>query len=351
MSVVVPQSPEKSCATGAAPRHAGAFATPRARRRYWLLLIGIALLGVAFTALYFVWNIPVTVGSEGFWIITRMRAEAVFSILLVAFCQSLATLAFQTVTTNRILTPSIMGFESLYSVIHTSTIFFFGVAGFVAFTGVRAFLIQVAIMVACALALYGWLLRGKLGSLHIMLLIGIIIGTGLGSLSAFMQRMLTPSEFDVLSARMFGTIANARSDVFVAALPLALGAGLALLLISRSLNAIALGRDVAVSLGVNHLRMLLISLTLIAVLVSVSTALVGPMTFFGFLVATLTYQAADTYDHRFLFPMAAVIGYAVLMGGFFVMKNIFSAEGVVSIIIELVGGLTFLVVVLRKGRL
>lgn len=114
MSVVVPQSPEKSCATGAAPRHAGAFATPRARRRYWLLLIGIALLGVAFTALYFVWNIPVAVGSEGFWIITRMRAEAVFSILLVAFCQSLATLAFQTVTTNRILTPSIMGFESLY---------------------------------------------------------------------------------------------------------------------------------------------------------------------------------------------------------------------------------------------
>ncbi|MCW1063257.1 iron chelate uptake ABC transporter family permease subunit, partial [Streptococcus anginosus] len=100
----------------------------------------------AFTALYFVWNIPVAVGSEGFWIITRMRAEAVFSILLVAFCQSLATLAFQTVTTNRILTPSIMGFESLYSVIHTSTIFFFGVAGFVAFTGVRAFLIQVAIM-------------------------------------------------------------------------------------------------------------------------------------------------------------------------------------------------------------
>ena len=92
-------------------------------------------------------------------------------------------------------------------------------------------------------------------------------------------------------------------------------------------------------------------LFLVSVLMAVSTALVGPMTFLGFLVATLAYQAADTYDHRHIFPISVLIGFVVLAGSYFVMKNVFYAEGVVSIIIEMVGGSVFLFVILRKGRL
>ena len=45
-------------------------------------------------------------------------------------------------------------------------------------------------MVAFSMTLYTWLLSGKLANLHVMLLIGMIIGAGLGSLSTFMQRMM-----------------------------------------------------------------------------------------------------------------------------------------------------------------
>ena len=84
---------------------------------------------------------------------------------------------------------------------------------------------------------------------------------------------------------------------------------------------------------------------------SVSTALVGPLTFFGFLVATLSYQAAPTYDHRYIFPMALAIGFLILTSAYFFMYHIFDAQGVVSVIIEMVGGITFLIIVLRKGSL
>ena len=104
-------------------------------------------------------------------------------------------------------------------------------------------------------------------------------------------------------------------------------------------------------LGVDHRRWSVAVLVLVSVLMAVSTALVGPMTFLGFLVATLTYQASDTYDHRYLFPMAVSLALLVLTGSYLLMKHVLGAQGVVSIIIELVGGLTFLVVVLRKGRL
>src|SRR5690606_15956946 len=108
---------------------------------------------------------------------------------------------FQTVTNNRIITPSIMGFESLYRVVQTGAVFLLGISGVVALQGVPQFLLQVALMVGFSLLLYGWLLSGKYGNLQIMLLVGIVIGGGLGSVSTFMQRLLTPSEFDVLTAR------------------------------------------------------------------------------------------------------------------------------------------------------
>src|SRR5699024_12736030 len=60
---------------------------------------------------------------------------------------------------------------------------------------------------------------------------------------------------------------------------------------------------------------------------------------------------ADSYDHRYIFPVAALLGFVVLAGAYFIMKNIFYAQGVVSILIEVIGGTDFLFVILRKGRL
>ena len=244
-----------------------------------------------------------------------------------------------------------MGFESLYVAVQTAAVYFLGVAGVVALQGVAQFGLQVALMVCFSLLLYGWLLSGKYGNLQIMLLIGIIIGGGLGSVSAFMQRLLSPSEFDVLLARLFGSIANADPAYYPLALPLVGIAGVLLVVRSHRLNLVALGRDTTVCLGLNHRRETMIVLLLVSVLMAVSTALVGPMTFFGFLTATLAYQFAGTHDHRYVLPVAALTAFVVLAGAYFVMKNVFYAQGVVSIIIELVGGSIFLFVIVRKGRL
>lgn len=87
------------------------------------------------------------------------------------------------------------------------------------------------------------------------------------------------------------------------------------------------------------------------VLMIISTVMADPMTFLGFLVVTITYQAADTYDHHFVLPMAALIGYVTLASAYFILNRVFYAQGVVSIIIELAGGSIFLYVVLRRGWL
>lgn len=328
-----------------------AFSHPRLHRRWWIIFMGCLITGVLFAVLLLVWKNPVPFGTRGFWLIAQRRAWSLVAIVVVTVCQAMATVAFQTVTANRILTPSIMGFESLYRAIHTSTVFFFGAAGLTAARTTTTFVVQLVLMVGLCLLLYSWLLTGKGASMHAMLLIGVVLGAGLGSVSTFMQRLLTPSEFDVLTARLFGSVNNADPEYYPIAIPLVVCCAVLLFGASRYLNVIGMGRETATNLGVNYKAVSVLILVLVSVLMATSTALVGPMTFFGFLVATLAYQFAGTFDHRFVFPMACAVGFAILTSSYFVMRHIFDAQGVVSILIEAVGGLTFLAVVLRKGRL
>lgn len=329
----------------------GAFPDAASQRRYWIVLAVLVVLAAgAALGLLAIGN-PMPVGSRGFWLIAEMRVTSLVVMAVVAICQAVATITFQTVTNNRIITPSIMGFESLYTVIQTAAVYTLGVAGVVALQGPGQFLAQVAAMVGLSVLLYGWLLRGRYANIQVMLLVGIIMGGGLGAVSTFMQRLLSPSEFDVLSARLFGSVTNASAEYLPFAIPLVIVATTLIWLNARTLNVIGMGRDVCINVGVDHGRQTIYSLVLVSVLMAVSTALVGPMTFFGFLVATLTYQLAGTHDHRRLLPLGALTGFVVLAGAYFVMNHVFYAQGVVSIIIELVGGTVFLVVIMRKGRL
>ena len=329
----------------------GAFADSRAAGRYWLILAILVLLAPAVCYGILAWGNPMPVNSPGFWRIAQLRATSVTVILVVAWCQGLATVAFQTITNNRIITPSIMGFESLYRLIQTSIVFFFGTTGLTSMNSTGQYLMQVGLMVALAALLYGRLLQSERTNIHQTLLLGIVIGTGLGGLSTYMQNLLNPSAFDILSARLIGNVSNADVSQLTVAIPLAVVAGGLLLTMSRTLDVLGLGRDAAIGLGVDHRRNSLVILMLAAVLMAVSTSLVGPMSFLGFLVAMTAYQLSDTHEHRFVLPMAWLVGVVILGGAYFILRHIFYATGSVGIIIEAVGGTFFLIHLLRKGRL
>lgn len=291
---------------------------------------------------------PAPVGSPGFWIIVQTRLASLGTIALVAVSQAVATVMFHTVTANRILTPSILGFDALYVLSQTIFVFVFG-ASSTSMEGIPKILAQSALMIVFATGLYGWLFSGKRANLHFMLLIGVVLGIGFGSISTFLQRMLTPSEFDVLSAKLFGSISKGNTEYLPFA-ALIVGATLVFFWVRRrTYDVVALGRDVSVGLGVRYRREVVTVLVLVAVLVSVSATMVGPMTFYGFLVATLAYQFAKGDSHGRVLPLAIGIGLVTLLGATFVLRHIFAAAGLVTVIIEFIGGLLFLIVLLRKG--
>lgn len=322
---------------------------PTAIGNYWLRLALITAIAVAALIGIITWDNPAEPGTGGFWRIVNNRLFSVAAIVLVAICQGVATVAFHAVTNNRILTPSILGFDALYRVVQTALVFFLG-AGAVAATNTLGHVVaQSLIMIAFATLLYGWLFSGQRASLHVLLLVGVVLGMGFGSLSTFMQRMLTPSEFDVLTARLFATISQANPQYLPIA---AVVVAICCVLLWRNrhvLDVVSLGREIATGLGVRYQRQVMYVLVLVAVLISVSTTLVGPMTFFGFLVAMLTYQIVGSSAHGRTLPMVTAVSVATLLVAYFILRHVFYAQGLVSVIIELVGGLVFLIYLLRKG--
>lgn len=332
-------------------RSTSAFRSKKDARRYWLLLFSLLGVGILAALGLLLYNNPVPVDSPSFIPVVERRIKAVVAMFIVALCHSFATVAFQSVTNNRIITPSLLGYEALYSFIQTATMFFFGASALASFSGTSAFFVQVALMVLMSLILYGWLLTGQYANLHLVLLVGIIIGSGLNSVSGFMRRVLSPSEFDLLQARLIGSVNNAKAEYFPIVIPLVIITILLLYLFSNRLNIISLGKDVATAFGVNYQASIIYTLVLVAILMSITTALIGPLTFFGFLVALLSYQAAPTYDHRYIFPMAFAIGFSILTTAYFLLYHVFDAQTVVSVVIELFGGLIFLIVILRKRSL
>lgn len=334
-------------ATGVA---AAAFPRPVVTR-LWARFAVIGLVAVAAVVGLLAYDIPMDPSRRGFWLAVQLRIETVATIAVVATCQAVATVLFHTATANRILTPSVMGFDALYVVMQTAVLFSLGSATFVAIDGLAGIAVQSLLMIGFATLVYGWLFAGRRGDLHTMLLIGIVLGVAFASLSTVMQRLLTPSEFDLLSARLFGNLSNSEPEYLPWA---ALIIAVVLVGVARGrhrLDVLALGREQATNLGLSYKREVLLMLMVVAVLISISTTMVGPLTFFGFIVATLAYQLAGSSNHRVVLPFAVLLGMVVLLVGYFTLRHVFYAAGMLSVIIEFAGGMAFLVHLLRRGTL
>jgi iron complex transport system permease protein len=278
------------------------------------------------------------------------RAVKVGAMLLVAAAVGLSTLMFQTVTANRILTPSIMGFDALYLLVQTSLAFTLGASAVATAPPVAKFCVEVGLMVLFSMLLYRWLFTGGTGSLHLMLLVGIVLGTLFRGASSLLQRLMDPSEYIILQDLFFASF-NQVEPVLLGVSALVVGAAAVFAWRLRHvLDVLALGRETAVNLGVDHRRTVTWVLVACSVLVAVSTALVGPVTFFGLLVVHLGYQLCRGYSHRWLLPIVALLGALTLIGGQLVLERVFGFDTALSVIIEFAGGLLFLFLLL-KGSL
>jgi iron complex transport system permease protein len=291
-----------------------------------------------------------TLGAKGSWdFIIPFRGRKLLALSLVAYSVAVSTVLFQTVTNNRILTPSIMGFDALYILLQTAIVFFLGVSALTWLNPQAQFAVEILVMVVFSGLLFRWLFLGEERSLTLLVLVGIVFGILFRSLSQFMQRLLDPNAFNVLQDSFFASFATVDTSLLLAASIIVGAVTVIALRLMHTYDVLSLGRAQAINLGVDYKRTVVIILVLVSILVAVSTALVGPITFFGLLVASLAHSLVGSSRHKFVLPAAVLLAITFLVGGQTVLERVFAFDTALSIIIEFLGGIVFIILILRRA--
>lgn len=278
------------------------------------------------------------------------RIPKVAAIILTAISIAFSSMVFQTITNNRILTPSVLGLDSLYIFIQTVVIFLFGAKSIFVVNNNLNFILSVGIMIIFAILLYKLLFKRENNNIFFLLLVGLIFGTLFQSLSSFMQMIINPNEFLIIQDKMFASFNNVNTnDLMLSSIVVILAIAYCYDYI-KILDVLSLGKDEAINLGVDYDKVVKRMLIVIVILVSVSTTLVGPITFLGLLVVNLTKEFLNTYKHKYLLLGSMLISIIALIGGQLIVERVFTLKTPLSVIINFIGGIYFMYLLLKENK-
>lgn len=307
------------------------------------ILAGLAAL---FIVLYLVWGLTPT----GYEYSLYIRVPKVIAIIVAGSATALSCMLFQSVTQNRIITPSIMGLDALYSLTQTVVVFMFGSTSFIFINKPVNFLVTTGLMLLLSMVLFKFVLTGKKHNIFFLLLIGTVTGTLFRTFSSFMQVIIDPNEYDALLTKLQASFNLVNTKILLLVLVIVLIIFVLVYEEIHKLDVISLGRDTSVNLGVDYDKFSKKMLIFVSILVAVSTALVGPITFLGILVINLTHELIKSYKHTELILVCILISIIALIGGQFLIERVFNYNSTISIMINFVGGLYFIILLLREGK-
>ena len=321
----------------------------RAYRKNIIKLIVIALIAIIIVAAFLFIGVKFH-NHKLLRYAMKLRIPKVIAMIITAFAIGAATIIFQSVINNTIVTPCLLGMNALYTLIHTSVVFVLG-SGSILFTNDNlSFLVDLALMGIIATVVYSWLFKMTGHNVLYVLLVGTVLTSFFSSIQSTLTRVMDPNEYDTLLTSLVASFSNINSGIIIfSVIILAL-----IVVIFRKefalLDVITLGKEQAINLGVDYdrcIRRLLLAITLC---IAVATAMVGPISFLGLIIANISRQLLKTYRHTQLIAGAALMGVIALIGGQFIVERVFVYSIPISVFITVAGGIYFLYLILKGSR-
>lgn len=316
------------------------------RRRLKTSMVVLAGLVLLFIGLYqFAF-----VNPKFFAYAMGLRLPRLAVILIAGFAISTAAIVFQTIIRNTIVTPCLLGMNSLYLLIHTAVVFFLGSGSLFAVNPVYAFAADVIVMGFVAGFIYYTIFQKTGGNVLYVLLIGTVLSTFFSSMQNSLTRIMDPNEYDALLNTLTASFTNVNAACIIPGALLLAAIAWWLRKDLAILDVISLGREQAVSLGVDYERTLRRLMVGVALYIAVATALVGPLSFLGLITANVARQLFTTYRHTWLIAGSACVGMLILTAGQFVVEHVMVYAVPVSVFVTIGGGIYFLYLVLTAGK-
>ena len=275
------------------------------------------------------------------------RLARLAAIVIGGVCVAVSSIVFQTIAGNRILTPAVMGYEAVYLLLQSLLILAMGMHSVLLLGPSGNFVVSIALMLAYSWAIHYWLFRDGKNNVYFLLLLGFVLTMVIATFTQFIQLRISPGEFAILQGFSQASFNKAQPAQLLTSALLVGAACVAVLKTLPALDVLALGREQAISLGIDYRRMVQLQLALIAVLVAVSTSLLGPTAFMGIFVANTSYALARTARHRVTLPLGCAIAIAIFLAAQLLVEHVFNYRTTVGILVNLVCGAYFLALMVR----
>lgn len=317
-----------------------------AKRNYKKLIVMFVLF-ILVAAIYMIVGVKFK-NARLFKFSMKIRTPKLIAMMITAYAIGSASIVFQSIINNTIVTPCLLGMDALYTMIHTIIVFIFGSGSILVVNSNYSFLIDLVIMGVTATIIYSYLFKKTKHNVLYVLLIGTVLTSLFSSIQSTMTRIMDPNEYDTLLTTLVASFSNVNSKIMILSIVVLVIVAIVLRKELRILDVLTLGKNQAINLGVDYdasIRKLLLGVTLY---IAVATAMVGPLAFLGLIIANLSRQLLQTYRHTQLICGSVLFGMIILIGGQLIVEKIFVYSIPVSVFITLFGGIYFLYLLLRR---
>ncbi|MFI8874040.1 FecCD family ABC transporter permease [Streptomyces sp. NPDC055243] len=254
----------------------------------------------------------------------------------------------QALTRNPLADPGILGVSAGASFAIVLAVGVLGVGsfhGYVWFAFAGALVASVVVYLLCRL--------GRSGLTPVKLaLAGVAVTSLLSSLTSAIA-LTDPDALDRYRFFSAGSMADQDGATVLRILPfIAVGAALALAC-APALNSLALGDDVAASLGRRLGLVRLQGVAAVTLLTGAAVAVIGPVVFIGLIVPhvarVLAQSAGIGPDHRWLLPLSAVLAPCLLLAADIVGRVVARPTEIqAGVVVAFIGGPFFIAMVRRR---
>jgi iron complex transport system permease protein len=275
-------------------------------------------------------------------VVRELRVPRTLIALMVGVALALAGTVLQGITRNPIADPGILGISQGASVGVVLAIAFAGVhtlSGYVWFAFVGAAIASVAVYAIAA--------RGRGGATPVKLALG---GAAINALLVSVTMGVLTTKAAALDEFRFwqvGSVAGRDAEVVGQIWPFLLVGAVLVISVARGLDALALGEDMAKGLGQNVATVRIVGGVGATVLTGAGVAAAGPIAFIGLAVPHIA-RAVVGSDHRWVLPMAALVGPVMLLVSDVIGRIVFPPGEVPAGVMTALIGVPFLVTLVRR---
>ena len=186
----------------------------RAYRKNIIKLIVIALIAIIIVAAFLFIGVKFH-NHKLLRYAMKLRIPKVIAMIITAFAIGAATIIFQSVINNTIVTPCLLGMNALYTLIHTSVVFVLG-SGSILFTNDNlSFLVDLVLMGIIATVVYSWLFKMTGHNVLYVLLVGTVLTSFFSSIQSTLTRVMDPNEYDTLLTSLVASFSNINSEIII----------------------------------------------------------------------------------------------------------------------------------------